>query len=38
MAELDELLAQVEEGVRSQLKASIDTLTQQLRFGPVRPN
>lgn len=36
MTELDELLAQVpDEGVRSQLKASIDTLTRQLRFGLV---
>lgn len=36
MAELDELLAQVEdEGLRSQLKAGIDLLTRQMRFGLV---
>lgn len=36
MAELDDLLAQVDdEGVRSQLKAAVDTLRRQLRFGLV---
>ena len=36
MAELDGLLAQVEDdGLRSQLKAGVDALTRQLRFGLV---
>lgn len=36
MAELDNLLTQIDdEGLRSQLKAGIDTLTRQLRFGLV---
>lgn len=36
MAELDDLLAQVEDdGLRSQLKAGVDALTRQLRFGLV---
>ena len=36
MAEIDDLLTQVDdEGLRSQLKASIDNLRRQLRFGLV---